>query len=160
VTGSNPTLGVVLCVAAALAYAGGATLQKPAVRDVPALEVTWIACLVGAVACLPFAPGLVAQLGTASPDGVAWLVYLGLFPTSIAFTTWAFALRHTSAGRLGATTYLIPPIVIALGWAVLGEVPSPVAVGGGALCIGGVVVARSTRWPWPAARRPATEGSA
>jgi drug/metabolite transporter (DMT)-like permease len=160
VTGSNPTLGVVLCVAAALAYAGGVTLQKPAVRDVPALEVTWIACLVGAVACLPFAPRLVAQLGTASSDGVAWLVYLGLFPTSIAFTTWAFALRHTSAGRLGATTYLIPPIVIALGWAVLGEVPSPVAVGGGALCIGGVVVARSTRWPWPAARRPATEGGA
>jgi drug/metabolite transporter (DMT)-like permease len=160
VPGANPTLGVVLCVAAAIAYAVGVTLQKPAVRDVPALQVTWIACLVGAVACLPFAPRLAQELGTAAPEGLGWLVYLGLFPTSIAFTTWAFALRHTSAGRLGATTYLVPPIVIALGWVVLGEVPSLVAIAGGTLCIGGVVVARSRGRPWAALRRPATEGRA
>jgi drug/metabolite transporter (DMT)-like permease len=160
VPGANPALGVVLCVAAAVAYAVGVTLQKPAVRDVPALQVTWIACLVGAVACLPFAPGLAQELGTAAPEGIGWLVYLGLFPTSIAFTTWAFALRHTSAGRLGATTYLVPPIVIALGWVVLDEVPSLVAIAGGALCIGGVIVARSTGRPWAALRRSAAEGGA
>ena len=160
VRGANPTLGVVLCVAAAIAYAGGVTLQKPAVRDVPALQVTWIACLVGALACLPFAPGLVRELGAAAPEGIGWLVYLGLFPTSVAFSTWAFALRHTSAGRLGATTYLVPPIVIVLGWVVLGEVPSLVAIAGGALCIGGVIAARSTGRPWAALRRPATEGGA
>ena len=160
VPGADPTLGVVLCVAAALAYAAGVTLQKPAVRQVPALQVTWIACLVGTVACLPFAPGLAQELGSASPGGLGWLVYLGLFPTSIAFTTWAFALRHTSAGRLGATTYLVPPLVIVLGWAVLGEVPSPASIAGGALCIGGVIVARSHGRPWAMRRRPATEGGA
>lgn len=152
--GTNPAIGVVLCLAAALAYAGGVTLQKPAVRHVPALQVTWMSSVIAAVACLPFAPTLVRELGTAAPASIGWLVYLGLFPTSIAFTTWAYALRRTAAGRLGSTTYLVPPIVVVLGFLVLGEVPAPAVIAGGALCIGGVVVARSTGLPW---RRRAVE---
>ena len=35
------------------------------------------------------------------------------------------------------------PIVIVLAWLILAEVPSWLAIAGGALCIGGVVVARS-----------------
>jgi drug/metabolite transporter (DMT)-like permease len=127
--------------------------------------VTWLACVTGMIACLPFAPGLVDQLGTAQASSVGWLVYLGLFPTAIAFTTWAFALSRTAAGRLGSTTYLVAPMVIVLAWLLLAEVPSWLAIAGGALCIGGVVVARSggTRRPAPArpeAPAPATGGSA
>ena len=139
----NATLGIVLCLVAAVAYAGGVTMQKPALRSVPALNVTWLACVTGMVACLPFAPQLVSELGTAQASSIGWLVYLGLFPTAIAFTTWAFALSHTAAGKLGSTTYLIPPIVIVMAWLVLAEAPSWPAIAGGALCIGGVVVARS-----------------
>ena len=36
--GGNPTLGIVLCLVAALAYAAGVTLQKPALRAMPALN--------------------------------------------------------------------------------------------------------------------------
>lgn len=135
--------GIALCLLAALAYAVGVTLQKPALRNVPALQVTFMACLTGAIVCLPFGPTLVTELAAASFEKSAWLVYLGLFPTSIAFTTWAYALSHTPAGRLGSTTYLVPPIAIVLGWLVLAEVPPIIAIAGGALCIGGVIVARS-----------------
>jgi drug/metabolite transporter (DMT)-like permease len=141
--GGNATLGIVLCLAAALAYAAGVTLQKPALRNVPAATVTWLACVTGAVACLPFLPGLIGELGTAQASSIGWLLYLGLFPTAIAFTTWAFALSRTAAGRLGSTTYLVAPIVIVMAWLLLGEVPTWLAIVGGALCIGGVVVARS-----------------
>jgi drug/metabolite transporter (DMT)-like permease len=160
--GGNATLGIALCLAAALAYAAGVTLQKPALRTVSAPTVTWLACVTGMVVCLPFAPGLVAELGTARPSSIAWLVYLGLFPTAVAFTTWAFALSRTAAGRLGSTTYLVAPIVIVMAWAVLGEVPSWLAIAGGALCIGGVVVARSSglRRAQPAREAPAGGGPA
>jgi drug/metabolite transporter (DMT)-like permease len=141
--GANPTLGVVLCVAAAIAYAIGVTLQKPAVAAVAPHQLVFIGCAVGALACLPFAPSLASELGSASPSTIGWMVYLGLFPTSVAFTTWAYALRRTPAGRLGATTYLVPPIVIVLGWQILGEVPTLAVIGGGGLCIVGVIVARS-----------------
>jgi drug/metabolite transporter (DMT)-like permease len=136
-------VGVVLCLLAALAYAIGVTVQKPALARVPALTVTWLACSVGALVTLPFLPQLVAELETAPRDAIAWVVYLGIFPTAIAFTTWAFALNRTTAGRLGSTTYLVPPVAIALAWLVLTEAPPALAFLGGALCIAGVVVARS-----------------
>ncbi len=152
--GADAGLGIALCLVAALAYAIGVVVQKPALRDTSALQLTWLACVAGAVVCLPFAPSLVAELGTASGASIAWLVYLGIFPTSVAFTTWAFALSRTTAGRLGVMTYLIPPVAIALAWLMLTEVPPPLAIAGGALCIAGVIVARSRRLPaWRRWRR-------
>ncbi len=139
----NAPLGVLLCLIAAVAYAIGVTVQKPALARVPALSVTAIACVIGAVVTLPFGPLLVEELASAPPDAIAWIVYLGIFPTAIAFTTWAFALNRTTAGRLGSTTYLVPPVAIGLAWLMLDEVPPALAFVGGALCIGGVIVARS-----------------
>jgi drug/metabolite transporter (DMT)-like permease len=135
-------LGTLLCLAAAGAYATAIVFQKQAVRHVSALQTTWLCCCVGAVACLPFAPSLGHEVGSAPASRIAWVAYLGAFPTALAFTTWAYALARTDAGRLGATTYLVPPISILLGWALLGETPAGLAVAGGALCLGGVVVAR------------------
>ena len=40
------------------------------------------------------------------------------FPTALGFTTWAFALRRTTAGRMGVTVYAVPVVAIGLarGW--------------------------------------------
>jgi drug/metabolite transporter (DMT)-like permease len=43
---------------------------------------------------------------------------------------------------LGSLTYLIPVVAIALEWQLLGETPPLLAVGGGALCLAGVFLAR------------------
>ena len=59
--------------------------------------------------CLPFVPALLRELGQASSSSVVWAVYLGVFPTAVAFTTWAYALARTTAGQMGAATYLVPP---------------------------------------------------
>ncbi len=142
-TDAAAPIGIALCLVAALAYAAGVTIQKPILGRVPALQVTWLACCVGALVTLPFLPQLVGELGTAPMSAVGWLVYLGVFPTAIAFTTWAFALNRTTAGRLGSTTYLVPPVAILMAWAILAEVPPVLALLGGVLCIGGVIVARS-----------------
>ena len=136
-------IGIALCLVAAVAYAAGVTMQKPTLVRVAAIQVTWLACCVGALVTLPFLPQLVAELGGAPISAVGWLVYLGIFPTAVAFTTWAFALNRTTAGRLGSTTYLVPPVAILLAWLILDEVPPVIAFLGGALCIGGVIVARS-----------------
>ncbi len=134
--------GAALCVAAAAAYAGGVIAQKPLLEHTSALQVTFLACVVGAVACLPFAPALVREAGDAGADSLAWTIYLGVVPTAIGFTTWAFALKRTSAGKAGATTYLVPPVAVLLGWAILGETPPVLALLGGALCLAGVIVTR------------------
>ncbi len=119
--------------------------QKPLLERTSPLQITFLACAAGAAACLPFAPALVREAGDASAGALLWTVYLGVVPTAIGFTTWAFALKRTSAGRLGATTYAVPPIAILLGWILLGEAPPALALAGGLLCLAGVAVARGVR---------------
>ncbi|TCC15742.1 DMT family transporter [Kribbella speibonae] len=142
--GGADTWGVLLCVVAAAAYAIGVVAQKPLLGRLPALEVTWLSCVIGALACLPFGPALVREV---RPSTMWWVVFLGAFPTAIAFTTWAYALARTTAGRMGATTYLVPPLTIFLGWLLLGESPVLLAYAGGVLCLGGVALSRYRRMP-------------
>jgi drug/metabolite transporter (DMT)-like permease len=137
--------GVLLCLLAAAGYAVAVVAQKPLLAHLPALQVTWLACMIGLVACLPFGPALVRETAAAGPSAIAWVVYLGAFPTALGFTTWAYALSRTTAGRLGATTYLAPPLAVLMGWALLGEAPVPLAFVGGGLCLVGVVIARRPR---------------
>ncbi len=89
-----------------------------------------------------FAPALLSEFWEADASAVGWVVYLGVFPTAVAFTTWAYALSRNTAGRMGATTYLVPPLAVLMGWMVLGEVPPALALLGGALCLVGVAVSR------------------
>ena len=139
--------GAVLCVGAAAAYAGAVVAQKPLLERTSALQVTFLACATGVVACLPFAPQLVREAGRASAGTFAWTAYLGVFATAVGFTTWAYALRRTTAGKMGATTYLVPPLAILLGWLLLGEAPPALAFAGGVLCLAGVAITRGARLP-------------
>jgi len=135
-------LGVVLCVVAALTYAMGVVAQKPLLRRLPGLQVTATACAIGAVCCLPWAGSLVTDLADAPASSIAGMVYLGVVPTALAFSTWAYALARMDAGKLGVTTYLVPPLVILLGWLLLDEVPPSLAFVGGAVCLAGVALSR------------------
>jgi drug/metabolite transporter (DMT)-like permease len=153
-TGGNPgtgtVIGILLCFVCAAVYSISITVQKPVLASVPALTVTWLACVTGMVVCLPFLPELVTQAAAAQPVSLAWALYLGLFPTSVAFTLWAFALGRSTAGRLGSLTYLVPAVAIVIGWLLLAEVPATMSFVGGAIAIGGVIVARSRPRPKPA----------
>ncbi|GAA2850567.1 DMT family transporter [Streptosporangium fragile] len=140
--GHASVAGVLLCLVAAVTYAAGVVCQKPALRHASALQVTAYGCFVGTAACLPFAGQLVSQAATAPLPATLNVVYLGVFPTALAFTTWAYALARTTAGKMGATTYVVPALVVLMSWAVLGEVPGWFTLAGGVLCLAGVAVSR------------------
>ncbi|MFF0012180.1 DMT family transporter [Streptomyces sp. NPDC005374] len=141
--GGSSVLGVILCLLAAIAYAGGVVAQKPALSKASPLQVTTFGCLTGAVLCLPFAGQLASEAADAPLSATLNMVYLGVFPTALAFTTWAYALARTTASRMGATTYAVPALVVLMSWLALGEVPGLLTLAGGALCLAGVAVSRS-----------------
>ncbi len=140
--GDRDVVGVLLCLVSAIVYSISLVLQKPLVASLSALQVTWMACTIGAIACLPYAGTLVDEVSVAPTSSILWVVYLGVFPTAIAFTTYAFALNHMTASSLGVTTYLVPPLTIVMGLVFLDEVPPTMAYVGGALALVGVSVAR------------------
>jgi len=157
--GKASILGVLLCLAAAVSYAGGVVAQKPALRHASALQVTTFGCAIGAIGCLPFAGQLVTEVGKAPLSANLDILYLGIFPTAVAFTTWAYALSRTTATKMGATTYIVPAVTVLLAWAFLGQVPPWLSFVGGAVCLVGVAVTRSKRqlawWRREPAERPA-----
>ena len=68
--------------------------QKPLLSRLPAAEVTWLACTIGAVVCLPFAPTLLDELRSADAATIWWVINLPphvnvnaleLMPTSQSF---------------------------------------------------------------------------
>jgi drug/metabolite transporter (DMT)-like permease len=135
-------LGVVLGVVAALTYAVGVLAQRPLVSRTPPLEITFLACVIGAVVCLPWSGDLVDVVQHRPAADLLWIVYLGVFPTAVAFTTWAYALKRTDAGKMALTTFLVPLIATAIAWVALDEAPPALAFAGGALCVVGVLLTR------------------
>jgi drug/metabolite transporter (DMT)-like permease len=158
--GGASLLGVGMCVLAAVSYATAVVGQKPALRHASALQVTTFGCFAGTLATLPFAAQLVSQTASAPVSATLMVVYLGVVPTALAFTTWAYALNRTTAGKMGVTTYIVPVLVVLMSWAFLGETPRPLAYLGGVLCLAGVAISRGRRRPvqaGPVAEEPVTE---
>jgi drug/metabolite transporter (DMT)-like permease len=56
-----------------------------------------------------------------SGTGVAAMLYLALFGSALAYTSYTWLLKHAPADRVGTFAYVNPAIATMLGWAVLGE---------------------------------------
>jgi drug/metabolite transporter (DMT)-like permease len=134
-------LGVVLVLVAAAMYAVGVLTQKVLLRRLPSVQVVFVSFLMGAVICLPFASDLPSIVAGGGAE-LWWIVYLGVLPTAVAFTTWAYALTHTGAGALSLTTFLVPGIATLIAWLLIDEVPPSLTFVGGALAIVGVLMTR------------------
>ncbi|WP_082571343.1 DMT family transporter [Agromyces sp. Root1464] len=137
-------IGIVLGMLAAVLYAAGVLVQKVALRSADALSATWIGCVVGAVVLLPFLPQAVVELTDAPTPAVLGVVYLGVFPTAVAFLLWAYVLKRSTAGATASATLAVPAIVVLLSWLLLGELPTLFGMIGGALCLAGVAWSRRT----------------
>jgi drug/metabolite transporter (DMT)-like permease len=108
-------------------------------------HVTWLGCATGTMLLLPFLPSLVRELQSSPIEAVIGGVYLGLFPTALGFSTWAYALQRSPASRLGSVGYLVTVASVLISWMFLSEVPTTVVLAGGAGCFAGVVLARRKR---------------
>ncbi|WP_329391754.1 DMT family transporter (plasmid) [Streptomyces sp. NBC_01351] len=140
--GASSLTGVLLCLLAAFTYGAGVVAQKPALQYASPIQVTTYGCFIGTALTLPFAGQLVSQLPEAPLTATLNMIYLGLFPTALAFTTWTYALSRTTAGKMGATTYAVPAVVVLIAWIALDEIPAWLTLLGGAICLTGVAVSR------------------
>ncbi len=131
-----PALIVVAAAALQAAYSIG---QRPLLRRYSALQVSTFTVLAALLWLSPFAPSALAHL-TERPWGHgAAALFLGLVPTAVGYSTWAVAMRHLAPSAAGSFLYLVPAVVLALAWGLLGELPTWPALLGGALVVGGVV---------------------
>jgi len=139
-SGHGELVGVLLVLVSAVMYAVGVMGQKPLLTRIPGAQVVFVSFLIGALVCAPWAGDLGDTV--THPGDLAWLVYLGVFPTAIGFSTWAFALRYSDVGKLSLTTFLVPFIATVIAWITLNEVPPALSFLGGVVAIAGVLLTR------------------
>jgi len=115
---------VLVCVAVSAVFFVG---QKALFARSSMVGVTAFAMFAGTLGALPFGWHLPQALAAASWPHIGALLWLGIAPT----------------------IYLSPPIALLIGWLWLHEVPGALVLVGGAITIGGVVLANARRRPAP-----------
>jgi drug/metabolite transporter (DMT)-like permease len=136
-----------IVLAAAVLQAIFHTAQKPLLSRYTSFEVTAYAMWAGTVFVLPWAGSALRALPQAGASAIGAAVFLGVAPSAAGFVLWAYAMARMDVGRATLSLYLVPAaaIVISLVW--LAQLPGPVELAGGAVALGGVVLASSKARP-------------
>lgn len=133
-------LGAVLVFLAALTWAVYFAAQKAMLVCYGAVELmTWVIWS-GALLMLPFASTTVTTIQAASLESTLAVIYLGTFPTVVAYVAWAHVLSRMPLSLAGSALYAVPVLAFLLAWLLLGETPAPLTVLGGAVALAGVAV--------------------
>jgi drug/metabolite transporter (DMT)-like permease len=109
-------------VLSTLAWSWGVMYSRNASVSLPPLMFAACQMLIGGV--------LLALVGVANGElahwqwtlrGIGGLLYLTVFGSCLAYTTYMWLLNQTTPARLGTIAYVNPAIATLLGWWVLGE---------------------------------------
>ncbi len=134
--------GSLLLLAASVAAAALTVWQKAFLDRYSAVEVSAYCVWAGTLCLLFGSPGLAHSVSNAEPLYTWLAVYLGVGPAALAYTAWTYALKHTDASVLSAALYLTSPLTIIIAWLALAELPSGLALLGGAVVLIGVRLAQ------------------
>jgi drug/metabolite transporter (DMT)-like permease len=143
--GFGVNAGALLVLLAALSASVYFAFQKPYLEKYGSLPFTAYAIWVGALLLLPFLPALVEEVMTAPPRATLAVVYLGIFPTIVAYATTAYVFSRLPASRAVTLEYLFPPVATLIAYLWLGEIPTILSVAGGAVALLGVALVNHRR---------------
>jgi drug/metabolite transporter (DMT)-like permease len=139
--GRSSVVGVLLVLAAVIAYGIALNIARPLQQRNGALPVIWRAQAIALVLTAPLGlPDLVAARWSLRP--ALALLALGALGTGLAQVLVTVAAGRLGTTRASATTFLIPPVALLLGVVVRDERVAWLSVLGGAICVAGAWLIR------------------
>jgi drug/metabolite transporter (DMT)-like permease len=139
--------GALLILLSAVCISVWMILQKPYLKKYSPVQLTTYIIWVGTIFLLPFLPSLIKAVPTAPLSATIAAVYLGIFPSAIAYATWAYVLAQIPASRAATLLYFVPVLAIIVAWVWLQEVPTVLSLIGGAIVLSGIVLVNTRRQP-------------
>jgi drug/metabolite transporter (DMT)-like permease len=139
--GRSSAIGVLLILSALVSYGISLNIARPLQQRSGALPVIWRAQAVGLLLTAPL--GLPEFLDAHwKPVPLLCLLALGAGGTAIAQVVITVAAGRLGSTKASATTFLMPPVSLALGVAVRHERVALLSVAGGAICVAGAWLIR------------------
>ena len=145
-SGLNP-IGIVLSLVSSATWALYTVMARRLSAGQDVIAMSAATSLVGALplGAAVAVEGEFGRLVGASLTAHLLLLWCGIVATGATFTMWVLLLRRIDAARVSSFQYLIPLCALALAYPIAGEVPTPVALGGAAMIVGGVAIANTVR---------------
>lgn len=139
------TIGLILCLAGALSWAGGNLFMRGAPSGALLSVVTWASLLVaGPFLLLSFLidgrETVVAVLSHLDAPRVGAVLYLACIATIIGYSLWGTLLRIYPASTVAPFSLLVPVFGMASASLFLGEQFGPLRLAGAALLLAGLAV--------------------
>lgn len=130
--------GVIVLLLAAIAAAVYFVLQKPYLARYSALHLVTYVIWAGTLLLLVFTPGLIEEVTNAPIKATVATIYLGIFPSAVAYVCWSYALSRAPASIVASFLYLQPVFAVIIAWIWLNEIPALISIIGGVVIILGV----------------------
>ena len=154
-SGGSTATGLAFSLAASVSWSVGSFVSRRMTLPADAFVATVYEMIGGGVALLAAAPIVGEHLHAgafAAPQLLAW-AYLATVGSLIAFTAYAWLLRHMSISQVVTHQYVNPIVAVALGALLLGERLTLTTLIGAGIVIGAVfVTVRNESRPPPARR--------
>lgn len=137
--------GALWVVLAAFSESVYFVLQAPLLKKYGSLAFTTYAIWAGTLFMVGFSPGIMTEIIAAPLSVNLTVVYLGLFPTVIAYVALAYTISRVGSSSGSSAIYLTPVLAFLIAWIWMGEVPGwPAIIGGIIILVGVALVNKGT----------------
>lgn len=145
-TASFATIEAQIMVVVATACYTIGNLMARRMPEVPSLFITFVMLVFLVLQMLPLAL-LIESPDPSSWSGSVWAaaLWLGLFPTGIAFSIRFYLIKHAGAGFTSYVGYLIPVFSLVLGAVILQEALSAEKIAAVILVIAGLAISQRAK---------------
>jgi drug/metabolite transporter (DMT)-like permease len=130
--------GLMYVFAAMVAGSCFSIMQKPYLKKYNAIEATTYVIWGGTLFLLLFVSKMQHDFMQASLTSTLIVVYLGIFPATLAYIAWCYVLGRLTVSHAVSYLYIMPFVAALMGWLLLGEVPALLSTIGAVIAIGGV----------------------
>lgn len=133
--------GDMLVLIGALVWAFYSVGVKKAVNSVSPIVTTFLSIFFGLLLLFPasYMESNIYNVGPLTWERILALIYLGIFPSVIAFWLWNRGIAQVGPGKASVFYNLVPLFTAIMSYIILGEIPKEYHIIGGTLILWGVI---------------------
>lgn len=133
--------GVLWVAGAAFLISTYNLLQRSLAKTCAPLQITAYCFFAGTLTMLPFVPETLRQVAAAPASACLIALFLGIFPSALAYLSWAKAMAIApKASYVAAYMFLTPFLSLALEYAIISQYPDAGTLIGGTIIMAGLVL--------------------